>query len=25
MRIVHNYNFNYHIEKELCTSCQVLS
>jgi len=24
MRIVHNYNFRYHTEKELCTSCQDL-
>jgi len=21
MKIVHNYNLRYHIEKELCTSC----
>jgi len=25
MRIVCNYNMRYHIEKELCTSCQDLS
>jgi len=25
MRLVHNYNFFYDIEKELCTSCQDLS
>jgi len=24
MRIVRNYNLHYHIEKELCTSCQNL-
>jgi len=24
MRIVHNYNMRYYIEKELCTSCQDL-
>jgi len=25
MRMVHYYNLRYHIEKELCTSCQDLS
>jgi len=24
MKIVHNCNLRYHIEKELCTSCQDL-